>query len=424
MRILITGATGFIGSALVAALRKNGHQIVACVHRGGESRLPTGVEIEQVDYMRDTDESIWRPRLIGIDVVINAVGILRETRHAQFDALHHLAPRALFNACSSAGVKRVIQISALGADDEATSRYHRSKKAADDALRASTLDWTIVQPSVVFGIDGASTQLFLRMASLPLTPLVASGDQRMQPIHIDDLCAFVMKLIDQPLGIRQTIAAVGPQPVTMRDMLSIYRAGMGLGPLRTLGTPLPLMRLASRVGDVIHAGALSTETLEMLLRGNTASARSISLILGHAPHALNEFIPAQQARTLQLQALESWLRPLMLISIAAMWIGAGAVSWLFARAEGIALLEKLGLSLALATPAFIAACALNLGLGIATLAKPGRSLWLLQLAVMTFYTGALSWVAPSLWADPFGSLIKNLPIAALLIGLAVTESRR
>ena len=423
MRILITGATGFIGSALVAALSKNGHQIVACVHRSGEHRLPAGVETEQVDYMRDTDGPVWRPRLIGIDVVINAVGILRETRHAQFDELHHLAPRALFNACASAGLKRVIQISALGADDAATSHYHRSKKAADDALRASALAWTIIQPSVVFGVAGASTQLFLRMASLPLTPLVGLGDQRMQPIHIDDLCSLVVKLIEQPLAIRQTIEAVGPQAVMMRDMLATYRTALGLGPIRTLGTPLPLMHLAARIGDVIHAGALSTETLDMLLRGNAASAQATTAILGQAPRALSEFIPLQQARSLRLQVVATWLRPVLLISIAAMWIGAGAVSWFSARDQGIALLEKLGLSLTIATAAFIAACSLNIGLGLATLLKPGRRLWLLQLGVMAFYTGALTLAAPSLWADPFGPLLKNLPIAVLLIGLAATESK-
>ena len=423
MRILVTGATGFIGSALVAALSKNGHQIVACMHRGGDSRLPAGVEIEQVDYMRDTDESVWCPRLIGIDVVINAVGILRETRHARFDELHHLAPCALFNACASAGVKRVIQVSALGADNTATSRYHRSKKAADDALRASALAWTIVQPSVVFGLAGASTQLFLRMASLPLTPLVGPGDQRMQPIHIDDLCTLVLNLVDRPLAIRQTIAVVGPQAVTMRDMLATYRSALGLGPIRTLGTPLPLMRLAARVGDVIHAGALSTETLDMLLRGNAASAQATTAILGQAPRALSEFIPLQQARSLRLQVVASWLRPVLLISIAAMWIGAGAVSWFSARDQGIALLEKLGLSLTIATAAFVAACSLNIGLGLATLLKPGRRLWLLQLGVMALYTGALTWAAPSLWVDPFGPLLKNLPIAVLLIGLAATESK-
>lgn len=423
MRILITGATGFIGSALLSALQKNGHTLLACVHRAEKNRLPAGVEIEQVDYMRDTDESIWRPRLIGVDVVINAVGILRETPHARFDVLHHLAPQALFKACEGAGVKRVIQISALGADDAATSRYHRSKKAADDVLRASALDWTILQPSVVFGAGGASTQMFLRMASLPLTPLVGRGDQRMQPIHIDDLCTLVLKLIEQPLGIRQTIAAVGPQAVSMREMLGAYRATMGMGPLRTLSTPLPLMRLAARMGDVLHAGALSTETLGMLLRGNTASSQAINAILGHAPRALAGFIPPREAHAFRLQAQNSWLRPLVLTSIAVMWVGAGLVSWFYARDEGIALLAKIGFSPSIATPALIAACGLNIGLGFATLLKPGRRLWVLQLGIMMFYTGALSLAAPSLWADPFGPLLKNLPIAALLIGLAATETK-
>ena len=191
MRILITGASGFIGSALAAALARRGHEVVACAHQ----RDPQAPAL-RVDFMRDVTEADWLPRLKGIDVVINAVGILRETNTGQFDALHHRAPAALFRACQTAGVTRVIQISALGADDGATSAYHRSKKAADDELRKLDLDWSILQPSVVFGSGGASTRLFLLLASLPLIPLIGPGNQSMQPIHIDDLTALLVKLIE------------------------------------------------------------------------------------------------------------------------------------------------------------------------------------------------------------------------------------
>lgn len=423
MRILVTGATGFIGAAICVDLLQHGHQVVACVHRSGARRLLPNVEIMTVDFMCDTDEGTWLPRLAGIDVVINAVGILRETRGASFAELHHLAPQSLFRACEIAGVKRVIQISALGADGQAVSHYHRSKKAADDALRACNVDWTIVQPSVVFGPGGASTKLFLRLASMPLIPLVGDGEQRMQPLHIDDLTALVIQLLERPCAIKQTIAAVGPTPVTMREMLFTYRKALGLRQTRLVKIPIALMRLIARVGDVIRAGALSTETLNMLLHGNTASAQASTTILGYAPRPLGDFFAPRQADAHRLYAQWGWLRPLLLTSIAMMWLAAGTVSWIYAREEGVVLLAKFRLAPEMAMLAFISACGLNITLGLATLFKPTRWLWLLQLGVMMFYTVALTLVAPELWLDPFGPLIKNLPIAALLLSLAATEVR-
>jgi uncharacterized protein YbjT (DUF2867 family) len=148
-----------------------------------------------IDYMRDHAVTDWLPRLQGVDVVINAIGILRDTRTATFQAVHEDAPIALFRACVQARVMKVVQISALGADAQAVSRYHLSKKRADDALAELPIPWVIVQPSLVFGMDGRSAALCLALAALPVIPLPGDGGQCVQPVHIDDLTAAIVALV-------------------------------------------------------------------------------------------------------------------------------------------------------------------------------------------------------------------------------------
>ena len=415
MRILITGATGFIGSALAAALAHRGHTIVKGVHRGTREE-----NILAVDYTHDLNATDWLPRLQGVDAVINAVGILRESKQASFDALHHRAPAALFQACATAGVKRVIQISALGADENARSSYHLSKKKSDDILRQLNLNWTILQPSIVFGMGGASTRLFLGQASMPVTPLVGHGEQTLQPIHIDDLTELVIRLLENESGIRQTIHAVGPSPITLREMLASYRAQLGFGTPHFVMTPMPLIQLAARLGDVLKMGALSTETLAMLQRGNTGDAQNISQVLGQLPRPLSQFICKPESLAWRAHAILFWLKPLLQSSLSAMWISAGLLSALFAQQLGLDLLMRLGLNAPTAKIAFASACLLDVALGIACL-RPSRALWFLQLAVIVFYTAALSMSAPGLWLDPFGPLVKNIPLVALILGLIALE---
>lgn len=420
MRILVTGASGFLGQAIVATLLAAGHEVVACVHRR-PVRLPAGAETLAVDYMRDLAAETWRPRLAGVDAVINCVGILREHRHASFAALHDLAPRALFSACEHEGVRRVIQISALGADHAAAGRFHRSKKAADDALRSGALDWTIVQPSLVFGARGNSTCLLLALASLPLVPVVGGGNQVVQPVHIDDLATLILRLATERCAIRETVAAVGADAVTFRDLLAAYRHALGLPSAPTLTIPALTIRLAARLGDIVPRSPLSTETLAMLERGNTASTQAIARILRRPPLGIGGFVAADQAPALRRSASWSWVRLLLLAGIAATWIAAGVVSALYGRDLGLQLLAKSGLAAGPAETAFATACMLDVALGVATVLHPGRTLWLAQLLVVAFYTVTLSVVAPQLWVDPFGPLVKNLPIVAVLTALVAMD---
>jgi hypothetical protein len=248
-------------------------------------------------------------------------------------------------------------------------------------------------------------------------PLVGRGEQCLQPIHIEDLVAIVVNLVKHSLAVKKIIVAVGPEAVTMRTMLDRYRKSLGLGRAFMVPVPLALIRFVARVGDVLKSGALSTETLHMLLNGNTGSVQTAHEILGYLPRVLKDFVPPDVSDSLRMGVVWSWVRPMLLTSIAIMWVTAGLLSWINAHDYGVALLTRLGLSHDIAEGAFIAACGVNVGLGVATLLTPGRILWLVQLAVMGFYTVALSWVAPQLWADPFGPLIKNLPIAAMLLGL-------
>jgi uncharacterized protein YbjT (DUF2867 family) len=271
MRILITGASGFIGSRLAHALAGHGHELV-CTLRD-PSQAAAGVlpgRVVQADLARLLTAADWQAHLHGVEVVVNAVGILRETAGQRFATLHVAGPCALFSACATEGVRRVVQISALGADAGARSGYHTSKKAADDFLLQLPLAAVVVQPSLVYGPGGGSARLFTRLASLPLIPLPGEGEQQLQPIHIDDLVPAIVGLIEGSVAgdafVGERVPLVGPAPLSLRQWLTELRAAMDLGPASFVRVPLPLVRAgavprppavrpAARPGDARHAGA-------------------------------------------------------------------------------------------------------------------------------------------------------------------------
>lgn len=269
MKILLTGGSGFIGSHIVAALHNAGHDVMCISRRHG------------VDFNRMLKPEDWLPFLPGVDAVINSVGIIAETSEQRYSVLHTYAPVALFRACEMTGVSRVIQVSALGADENAVTPYQITKKAADDVLRESALLWFILRPSLVYGEGGASTKFFKRLASLPVIPIVGQGTQLIQPVHIDDLVDAVRACL-QSDSTHRTIDVVGEHAISLTKWLQSLRRHIGKRDAKLARIPFRVLLALSHFGRYL-VPLFTADNLHMLQRGNTADAKPLIELLGRMP---------------------------------------------------------------------------------------------------------------------------------------------
>ena len=419
MKILICGASGFIGRALTRAFRDAGHEVI-----GAGPTLSAEVQL-RVDYRRDHRVEDWLPRLGSIDIVLNAVGILREQSDVSFNALHVLAPVALFEAAVQSGVTKIIQISALGADARAQSAYHRTKKQADDFLATLPIAWTIVQPSLVYGPGGSSAKLFNTLAALPIIVLPGRGEQCVQPIHIDDLCAAIVNLAAVPRADHQIVALVGARPFSLRDMLDSLRQQMSLPATPMLSVPMPLVKLGAALGNLLPHSLLDSATLQMLERGNTAPANAITALLGHPPRAVNEFIDSAFAAASADTARINALLPILRSSFVLLWIVTGLLSFgIYPVEQSYALLARVGIAAPLNAWMLHGAASLDVALGVGILLIRKRWLWRLQMALIILYSLIIAVFLPEFWLHPFGPVLKNIPLLAAILLLHEFEGRR
>jgi uncharacterized protein YbjT (DUF2867 family) len=425
MRVLLTGASGFIGRAVADALLRRGHAVTRVLRHpsaGAAGDL-------QADFAQVPGREWWRPRLAGVDVVVNTVGIIREQRGQSFRALHTEAPIELFHACAAAGVAAVVQVSALGADASARSHYHLSKKAADDVLRMLPLRAAIVQPSLVHGAGGTSAALFGKMAVAPLLPLPAGGRMLVQPVHVDDVVEGIVTLVENPPPGVETFAFAGARPLALRDYLAELRAALGEpGPLHVLPVPAPLFRMGAALAGHMPGGLLDRETADMLLAGNATQANALPALLGHPPKEVRAFVPPAQAEAARREAVLALWLPVLRIGLALLWIWTGIVSLgLYPVQDSYALLARVGLHGALATLALYGAALFDLVLGALTLFAPQRwrrIVWLAQLALVGGYTLLITLFLPEFWLHPYGPISKNLPLLAAIALLWALEPPR
>ncbi len=405
-RVLLIGATGFIGRHLWRALEAAGHHVVPAARRASAGGL-------QVDLARDTQVDDWLPRLRDIDVVVNAAGAFMDRPGNQLAGLHGAGPIALFDAAVRVGVSRVVQISALGTDDASTP-YFATKQTADRHLLGLPLDAAILRPSLVFGIGGASAGIMLAVASMPLLVVPRVFRSRVQPVHVEDLAAAVVALVEGAKVPLEPVAVVGPASCTLTDYLQALRRQLGLPAARVIEVPDALMALGRLVPPLSRSGLLGADAMRMLASGSTADPAALTKVLGRAPRPATDFIPRDLAPAVASHATLAWTTPLLCIAIAALWFISGLVSMgIFPLEQSYAMLAATGIPSPLQPLMLFGAAACDIALGFAVLLAGRRPMvWRLQIVLVVFYTVVITIWLPDFWLHPFGPLSKNIPLLA------------
>jgi hypothetical protein len=213
----------------------------------------------------------------------------------------------------------------------------------------------------------------------------------------------------------------------LRQYLQALRASMRLPPGRISRLPDGIAALLARIGDWNRSALFDRASLRMLEQGNVGAPRAIARLLGRMPRDVPEFIDAATARLARRAAEADWMLALARFLLALVWLVTAVVSLLvFPHAQSYALLARVGVDTALQPLLLFGAAGFDLALGVLTLMPPARAarrrmLWLAQIALILFYTLVITWRLPQFWAHPFGPLLKNLPMLALLLMLWVRD---
>jgi uncharacterized protein YbjT (DUF2867 family) len=374
----------------------------------------------------------WVHRLAEIDAVVNASGIFAETGANRFDAVHTSGARELYEACTTAKIGKVVHISALGADDGARSRFHLTKRAADDHLRQIAASngftgWTVVRPSLVIGRGGHSTALLTALASMPWPVRVGPGTWQSQPIHVDDLAEMVARLVASDTPLPPTLDAVGPEKLTTDTLMRHLRCWLGLPPRGFMPVPVPLMRLAARLGDIMGSHFLTSENIAMFERGSLADAEPAAKASGWRPRALASALENTPATEADLwHARLFFAPPILRVGLAIIWIATGIISaFVHPMTASVELVKPLGLTGWLAPASVYTGAAIDALLGVLLLANWRPALiGILQIVVMLGYTALATLAVPAAWADPFGPLLKNIAVLLATFVMITLEAKR
>jgi NADH dehydrogenase len=291
MKVLITGGTGFVGPHVVRAVAATGNDLKLLVRDSTRSRELPGQPV--VGEMTNTVS--LQHAVEGVDAVVHLVAI-RQGPDEQFKRVMEQGTRDLVAAAKEGGVKRFILMSALGTSEDTKDLvpYYHGKWEMEQAVKGSGLEHVIFRPSFVFGREGGILPTFRKLAKLtPVTPIIGSGEQKIQPIWVDDVAAYFAAALEKQDAANKTFELGGPDAVSWNEFWQRLRTSLGIRRRPSIHVPVGLMRV----------NALVTERLP----GNIPLTRDLLKMLEHGDNVVSDD-DAVQTFQLPLVPLDEQLR--------------------------------------------------------------------------------------------------------------------
>ncbi len=430
MRILLTGANGFLGRSVSAGLEAAGHQVIGVTRSGPDGGEQDGERHICLDIASATTPERWLPFLQEVDAVVNCAGLLQDGPGNSIRAVHVDGIAALFAACERADVRRVVHVSAIGVDRDQPSAFSRTKLEGDQALMARDLDWVILRPSVIVGGPAfGGSALFRGLASLPILP-VMPGTGLLQIVQLDEVVQTVLFFVRPEAPARIALDLAGPERLSFTDVVLAYRDWLRRRKPFLLNLPPRIANLAFRMGDILgmlgwRPPIRSTAASEMR-RGAVGDPAEWQRLTEIQSASLGASLAAEPAGV-QEQWFASlyFLKAFGLIVFSLFWIATGLISLGPGWDRGKGLMFEGGVGEPLATLAVVggALADILIGIGIAW-RRTARLALLAALGISLVYAVIGTFLVPQLWSDPLGPMLKIWPIIAFnLMLLAVLRDR-